>query len=88
MSGQPDIALRLFDGRMNPPEPKDYDWRPGFEAVRAYYEAGEGAECPVCHRTSPDHGPSCSEAADLGPSYRITPADFQLGGRHYDKESH
>lgn len=76
MSGQPDIADILFDTRMFPAEPEDYDWQPGFEAERAYYEAGEGAECPVCHHDKPYHGRSCYVAGDYGPSYRLTPSDF------------
>ena len=82
-----DWAMHLYDRRMEPPEPEDYDWSPGFEAERAYYEAGPGAECPVCHRLSPDHGPSCFVGPESEPSYRINPADFRAGGRYDDKEN-
>ena len=76
MSGQPDIADILYDRRMSPPEPEDYTWQPEPGAERAYYEAGEGAECPVCHHDKPYHGRSCYIGGDCGPSYRLTPANF------------
>ena len=87
MSGQPDIADILYDLRMSPPEPEDYTWQPEPGEELAYYEAGEGAECPVCHHDKPHHGRSCWIAGDYGPSYRLTPADFHPGGRNFDKEN-
>ena len=74
--GQPDIRDILYDPRMEPPEPEDYTWQPAPGEELAYYEAGEGAECPVCHHGKPHHGRSCWIAGDYGPSYRLTPSNF------------
>lgn len=76
--GQPDIRDILYDPRMEPPEPEDYTWQPAPGEELAYYEAGEGAECPVCHHGKPRHGRSCWIAGDYGPSCRLTPSDFDL----------
>ena len=68
--------MALFDLRMNPPEPDDYTWQPEPGAELAYYEAGEGAECPVCHHDKPYHGRSCYMAGEYAMSYQKTSIDF------------
>ena len=76
MSGQPDAALALYDLRMNPPEPEDYTWQPEPGAELAYYEAGEGAECPVCHHDKPYHGRSCYIAGEQDAGWRRAIASY------------
>lgn len=76
MSGQPDIADILYDLRMNPPEPEDYTWQPEPGAERAYYEAGEGAECPVCKHGKPHHGPSCWIGGEPDTGWRRSIASY------------
>ena len=76
MSGQPDIADILYDLRMNPPEPEDYTWQPAPGEELAYYEAGEGAECPVCKHGKPHHGPGCWIAGEFSMSYQKTSIDY------------
>ena len=76
MSGQPDIADILYDLRMSPPEPEDYTWQPEPGAELAYYEAGEGAECPVCKYGKPHHGPGCWIAGEFSMSYQKTSIDY------------
>lgn len=76
----------------NPYEPHS-SWCPthpseGHLAERAYYDGEDGHPCPVCEWPKPEHNPGCYMAGDFGPSYRLTPADFQPGGRHFDKENY
>lgn len=77
-----DVTLALHDRRMNPPEPDDWDYSPGFEAERAYYEGEDGHECPVCKTPKPLHRLGCWVAPEGEPSYRLTPASFN----DYDKD--
>lgn len=85
MSGRPDIALALYDRRMNPPEPEDWDPCPGAEAEREFYDAEDGFPCPTCKEPKGTRLRGCWLCCgDYGPYYRLTPADFQPGGRHFD----
>ena len=58
----------------------------GYLALRDYHAGPEGTPCPVCNGPKPDHDHGCYELPEHEPSYRTTPADFQPGGRHYDKD--
>ena len=85
MSGRPDFADIHFDPRLEPPEPEDWNPRPGAEAERNYYDACEerdrgmidhDPECPVCTSPYPNHQRGCWMGGDHGPTYRLTPASF------------
>lgn len=67
----------------------------GYLALQAYYQAAEARDrgetnveplCPCCDQPYPNHVRGCAEAFEGEPSYRITPADFQPGGRHYEED--
>lgn len=51
-----DLRPWLYERLANPPEPEGWDYSPGAEAERAFYDAEEGHPCPVCH--SPKGSPS------------------------------
>ena len=68
------------------------DWCPthpseGYLAMQDWIAGPEGAPCPVCEEPKPGHKHWCHEGPDREPSYRLTPSDFQPGGRYFDKES-
>lgn len=78
-----DVTLALHDRRMNPPEPDDWDYRPGYEAERAYYEGEDGHECPVCKTPKPGSRLGCWLCGPDEPSYKMSSWDFN---DDYDKD--
>lgn len=97
-----DIADRLYDRRMSPPDWEvcpdcKNEWEPheswcpthpseGFLAEGAYYDGPDGTACPCCELPKPDHEYGCWMRAEGEPSYRTTPADFQPGGRYHEED--
>lgn len=79
LPGQMSIDDALED--MEPPEPVDPSSDAAFEATRAYYDGPAGTPCPACGGPKPDHEPGCWEAPEGEPAYRVTPADYEPGGR-------
>lgn len=63
-----DPLLALYDHRN---EPKDPGFRVPMKGEEsAYYEAGDGAECPVCGEFSPEHRRGCWIAGEFEMSYQ------------------
>lgn len=54
----------------------------GFLAMRTYHDGPDGTPCPVCGGEKPEHERGCYELPEGEPAYRLTPADFQSGGRY------
>lgn len=72
------MSAHLYDPRTIPPEPDDWDARPGYEAERAYYEGEDGHECPVCKDPKPLHRLGCWMAGDFTSASHYDPAEHHL----------
>lgn len=88
-----DIADRLYDRRMSPPDWEvcpdcKNEWEPheswcpthpseGFLALQEYHAGPEGTPCPVCEWPKPDHDYGCYELGEFEMSYQKTSVDYQ-----------